>query len=188
LVFGYANGIDAILFSDDNIHIHQILYFVNVVHIANLTVRSHVTDHAVKFLGNPRSFCLRVAKKIVKLYVEDCKKELTCSICCDIFTNPKALPCMHSYCTKCIVQWYERSGNQVAKRFNCPICKARSNRCTRRRCFKATLFILHCMALFWDNQEQATGLPDCVSFENSSVPHVCMYVKTCSLGCILSTV
>ena len=29
-------------------------------------------------------------------------KELTCSVCLDQYTNPKTLPCLHSFCLKCI--------------------------------------------------------------------------------------
>ncbi|XP_031567986.1 E3 ubiquitin-protein ligase TRIM71-like [Actinia tenebrosa] len=59
----------------------------------------------------------------VNTYVEDFEKELTCSICHDIFTDPKTLPCLHSYCTQCIAQWYARSGNPFIKQMECPMCK-----------------------------------------------------------------
>ena len=28
--------------------------------------------------------------------------QLTCSVCLDQYTNPKTLPCLHSFCLKCI--------------------------------------------------------------------------------------
>ena len=29
-------------------------------------------------------------------------EELTCSICLDRFSNPKVLPCLHSFCKTCL--------------------------------------------------------------------------------------
>ena len=28
--------------------------------------------------------------------------QLTCSVCLDQYTGPKTLPCLHSFCVKCI--------------------------------------------------------------------------------------
>ena len=29
-------------------------------------------------------------------------EQLTCNVCLDQYTNPKTLPCLHSFCLKCI--------------------------------------------------------------------------------------
>ena len=51
------------------------------------------------------------------------EEEITCSICSDIFDEPKTLPCLHTFCKKCIqfcVETVERSNkNQHA----CPLCR-----------------------------------------------------------------
>src|SRR5271156_4897693 len=52
----------------------------------------------------------------------ECLDELTeCSICKQTFTDPKILPCVHSFCLKCL-QTYGKDnipGDQLA----CPLCR-----------------------------------------------------------------
>ncbi|XP_071806551.1 E3 ubiquitin-protein ligase TRIM56-like [Asterias amurensis] len=46
------------------------------------------------------------------------KDFLECGICFERYTNPKILSCVHSFCEKCLVQYY---GNDVVK--TCPVCR-----------------------------------------------------------------
>jgi len=50
---------------------------------------------------------------------ESIDEELTCSICLDIFDDPRVLPCAHIYCFSCVKGCID-VGNR-----NCPICKER---------------------------------------------------------------
>ena len=34
---------------------------------------------------------------------------MSCSVCSDIFTDPKHLPCLHSFCLHCLKQWHRTS-------------------------------------------------------------------------------
>ncbi|XP_071806799.1 tripartite motif-containing protein 2-like [Asterias amurensis] len=43
---------------------------------------------------------------------------LECGICFERYTNPEILSCVHSFCEKCLVQYY---GNQKVK--PCPVCQ-----------------------------------------------------------------
>ena len=36
------------------------------------------------------------------LFLGTIEEQLTCKICLDIFTNPKILPCHHSFCCQCL--------------------------------------------------------------------------------------
>ena len=45
-----------------------------------------------------------------------------CSVCFDIFLNPKLLPCRHSYCEKCIHKLAKGSS-----KLQCPLCKSFCN-------------------------------------------------------------
>jgi len=44
-----------------------------------------------------------------------------CSICKEVFTDPRVLPCLHTYCLKCIQSWFNDKlpGDVVA----CPLCR-----------------------------------------------------------------
>ncbi|KAL3857538.1 hypothetical protein ACJMK2_012193 [Sinanodonta woodiana] len=49
----------------------------------------------------------------------------TCKICKDEFSDPRSLPCLHSFCKKCITDFIIKStkGQRAPQGFNCPICK-----------------------------------------------------------------
>ena len=55
------------------------------------------------------------------------EKLLECSVCMDTFTDPLCLPCMHTFCAKCIKEYVQKSqteGNETSE-FNCPTCRCR---------------------------------------------------------------
>ncbi|XP_078573683.1 uncharacterized protein LOC144860388 [Branchiostoma floridae x Branchiostoma japonicum] len=45
-------------------------------------------------------------------------EELTCSICLELFTRPKVLPCIHTFCQDCLQ--HHADGKDA---FQCPICR-----------------------------------------------------------------
>ncbi|CAH1249856.1 TRIM3 [Branchiostoma lanceolatum] len=46
------------------------------------------------------------------------REELSCSICLELFTRPKVLPCQHTFCQDCLQDHAGRGGT-----FQCPICR-----------------------------------------------------------------
>ena len=52
------------------------------------------------------------------------RDEVSCSVCSDLFTDPKHLSCLHSFCLKCLKGWYETCGGGDAIR--CPKCQTLS--------------------------------------------------------------
>ena len=52
------------------------------------------------------------------------REEVSCSVCSDLFTDPKHLSCLHSFCLKCLKGWYETCGGGDAIR--CPKCQTLS--------------------------------------------------------------
>ncbi|XP_066285202.1 tripartite motif-containing protein 3-like [Branchiostoma lanceolatum] len=45
------------------------------------------------------------------------REELSCSICLELFYRPKVLPCKHTFCQDCLLDW---AGGQEC--FKCPVC------------------------------------------------------------------
>ena len=48
------------------------------------------------------------------------KKELTCSLCLEIFQEPRQLPCLHIYCTDCVSSLLKGTRTRS---FACPQCR-----------------------------------------------------------------
>ncbi|KAM7391181.1 hypothetical protein PAMP_021889 [Pampus punctatissimus] len=48
---------------------------------------------------------------------------LNCHICSETFRDPVSLSCRHNFCSSCLQQFWEQSGNK-----NCPICKRKSSK------------------------------------------------------------
>ena len=57
--------------------------------------------------------------------VKKIEAELTCAICLDQFNDPKVLPCLHTYCRKCVESLVERSLQPVEgdSSIVCPQCR-----------------------------------------------------------------
>ncbi|KAM7415675.1 hypothetical protein PAMA_017958 [Pampus argenteus] len=48
---------------------------------------------------------------------------LNCNVCSETFRDPVSLSCRHNFCSSCLKQFWEQSGNK-----NCPICKRKSSK------------------------------------------------------------
>jgi hypothetical protein len=42
-----------------------------------------------------------------------------CAICSEVFNNPSQLDCNHKFCSKCIMEYYERTRPSL----RCPLCR-----------------------------------------------------------------
>ena len=68
----------------------------------------------------------RKCKKMAALKVnavEGLEKLLTCSICLNILTSPRTLPCTHSYCEQCLVQKVKTIQQNGTDGILCPLCR-----------------------------------------------------------------
>ena len=52
------------------------------------------------------------------------REEASCPVCQDILRDPRYLPCLHSFCLHCLINWHRASGGEVNLR--CPKCQGRS--------------------------------------------------------------
>ncbi|XP_050395746.2 E3 ubiquitin-protein ligase TRIM56 isoform X2 [Patella vulgata] len=54
------------------------------------------------------------------------RKFLCCKLCDEEFRQPKYLPCLHSFCKNCLMEYVQRTSTDDGY-FNCPVCKTESN-------------------------------------------------------------
>ena len=76
-----------------------------------------------RFLRN-RCFLrsLLTDKMDIKTLLHNLREEVSCPVCTNIYTDPKHLPCLHSFCLQCLKQWHRTShGRDTIK---CPKCQA----------------------------------------------------------------
>ena len=64
-----------------------------------------------------KGVCIMVGEAIRQL-----EEQLNCSICLDIYDDPKLLQCFHTYCRKCLVKLVIRDQQGDLSRI-CPICR-----------------------------------------------------------------
>lgn len=57
-----------------------------------------------------------------KSILQNIKKQLTCAVCCNVFQDPRILPCLHSFCQRCLVAMV-RGTKEVDKAISCPTCR-----------------------------------------------------------------
>ena len=60
----------------------------------------------------------------IKTLFHNLREEVSCPVCTNIYTDPKHLPCLHTFCLQCLKQWHRTSHGGDTIR--CPKCQALS--------------------------------------------------------------
>ena len=100
-------------------------------------------------------------------FVECLEKELSCSICEELVTEPKQLHCLHSFCLKCIEKWNETCKNR-RQRLVCPTCRSRED-CSDVSKLRSSFYLESLKQLLLAMRNKASEpdvkpeLPNCVS-------------------------
>ena len=57
----------------------------------------------------------------IKTLLHNLREEVSCPVCTNIYTDPKHLPCLHSFCLQCLKHWHRSSHGRDTIR--CPKCQ-----------------------------------------------------------------
>ena len=57
----------------------------------------------------------------IKTLLHNLHEEVSCPVCTNIYTDPKHLPCLHSFCLQCLNHWHRSSHGRDTIR--CPKCQ-----------------------------------------------------------------
>ena len=58
----------------------------------------------------------------IKTLLHNLREEVSCPVCTNIYTDPKHLPCLHTFCLQCLKQWHRTGHGRDTIR--CPKCQA----------------------------------------------------------------
>ncbi|XP_078609465.1 E3 ubiquitin-protein ligase TRIM71-like isoform X1 [Branchiostoma floridae x Branchiostoma japonicum] len=67
---------------------------------------------------NPQEAALTSAYMAMASFSDHLGEQLWCGVCLGRYTDPKVLPCLHTFCRPCLEQVHERDG-----RLRCPTCQ-----------------------------------------------------------------
>ncbi|XP_068689634.1 E3 ubiquitin-protein ligase TRIM71-like [Montipora foliosa] len=59
----------------------------------------------------------------VQQLFKNLKKEAECPLCIETVTNPKTLPCLHSFCLECLDRHANFARRQLKATIKCPVCQ-----------------------------------------------------------------
>src|SRR6218665_3407623 len=61
--------------------------------------------------------------KSVEFESQELYEKTTCCICTNVYTDPKTMPCMHTFCMKCIQETGLKTNKGPGDDMPCPMCR-----------------------------------------------------------------
>ena len=57
----------------------------------------------------------------IKMLLHNLREEVSCLVCTNVYTDPKTLPCLHTFCLHCLEHWHRTShGRDTIRCLKCP--------------------------------------------------------------------
>ena len=112
--------------------------------------------------------------------VENLKKQVTCSICLDTYTDPKILSCFHTFCCKCLEKHATKTHRQG--KFRCPECQAEINLPEGNRFDRLpTSFYQNSLVGLLETEDREALLrpPFCSQHKNERLRYFCSSCEAC---------
>ena len=112
--------------------------------------------------------------------VKNLKKQVTCSICLDTYTDPKILSCFHTFCCKCLEEHARKTHRQG--KFRCPECQAEIDLPEGNRFDRLSTSFIHNSLLGLLETEDRKDLlrpPFCSQHKNERLRYFCSSCGAC---------
>ena len=112
--------------------------------------------------------------------VENLKKQVTCSICLDTYTDPKILSCFHTFCCKCLEEHARKTHRQG--KFRCPECQAEIDLPEGNRFDRLSTSFIHNSLLGLletEDREDLLKPPFCSQHKNERLRYFCSSCGAC---------
>ena len=112
--------------------------------------------------------------------VENLKKQVTCSICLDTYTDPKILSCFHTFCCKCLKEHARKTHRQG--KFRCPECQAEIDLPEGNRFDRLSTSFIHNSLLGLletEDREDLLRPPFCSQHKNERLRYFCSSCEVC---------
>lgn len=85
------------------------------------TVRKNYTNYSRCFLENINFLSCKRVMASTSVHLTQLSDVTECPICTDDFVDPRVLPCIHTYCARCLETYIK--GKETGERVPCPMCK-----------------------------------------------------------------
>ena len=109
------------------------------------------------------------------------QEQLTCPVCLSQFDSPKTLPCLHSFCLKCIQQLpvdLEKGKHMVS----CPTCRKTTQVPDKGPADLPTAFVINSLVEIQEHLKKLSVQGKQISCDNCSEGDATSYCKQCAIG------
>ena len=109
------------------------------------------------------------------------QEQLTCPVCLSQFDSPKTLPCLHSFCLKCIQQLPMdlEKGKHV---ISCPTCRETAHVPDKGPADLPTAFVINSFIEIQEQLKKVSVEGKQISCDNCSEGDATSYCKQCAIG------